>query len=109
MQISLGHLADGIVDPLPQRYAEIAISGLTADSREVLPGFVFAALAGTQADGARYIADAVSRGAAAVLAGRDTTVPRLAAPNPMISQIWRTKEVTDVLPLVPVTATPTLG
>ena len=75
MQMSLGHLADGIVDPLPQRYAEIAISGLTADSREVLPGFVFAALAGTQADGARYIADAVSRGAAAVLAGRDTTVP----------------------------------
>jgi UDP-N-acetylmuramoyl-L-alanyl-D-glutamate--2,6-diaminopimelate ligase len=87
MQMSLGHLADGIVDPVSQRYAEIAISGLTADSREVLPGFVFAALAGTQADGARYIADAVSRGAAAVLAGPGTTiadarVPLLQAANP---------------------------
>ncbi|MET0483794.1 MAG: UDP-N-acetylmuramoyl-L-alanyl-D-glutamate--2,6-diaminopimelate ligase [Aestuariivirgaceae bacterium] len=85
--MSLGHLADGIVDPVSQRYAEIAISGLTADSREVLPGFVFAALAGTQADGARYIADAVSRGAAAVLAGPGTTiadarVPLLQAANP---------------------------
>ena len=41
--------------------------GLTADSREVKPGFLFAALSGTRTDGARFIEDAVKRGAAAVL------------------------------------------
>jgi UDP-N-acetylmuramoyl-L-alanyl-D-glutamate--2,6-diaminopimelate ligase len=41
--------------------------GLAADSREVRPGFLFAALAGSKADGARFMADAVKRGAVAVL------------------------------------------
>jgi UDP-N-acetylmuramoyl-L-alanyl-D-glutamate--2,6-diaminopimelate ligase len=42
-------------------------SGLAADSRDVRPGFLFAALAGTKGNGAEYIADAVARGAVAVL------------------------------------------
>ena len=42
--------------------------GIAADSREVQPGFLFAALAGTRTSGARYIEDAVKRGAVAVLA-----------------------------------------
>jgi UDP-N-acetylmuramoyl-L-alanyl-D-glutamate--2,6-diaminopimelate ligase len=41
--------------------------GLAADSREVKPGFLFAALAGTKTDGARFIEDAVKRGAVAIL------------------------------------------
>ena len=45
----------------------IDVLGLTADSREVKPGYLFAALKGGQADGAAYIADAVGRGAVAVL------------------------------------------
>lgn len=45
------------------------IRGLTADSRLVEPGFVFAALPGTAADGAQFIPDAVARGAVAVLLG----------------------------------------
>ena len=47
----------------------IEITGLTADSRDVAPGHLFAALAGSRADGARFIPDACERGAAAVLAG----------------------------------------
>ena len=43
--------------------------GLAADSRDVKPGFLFAALTGSKADGARFIADAVTRGAVAVLGG----------------------------------------
>src|SRR5437868_8363822 len=43
------------------------ISGLTADSREVRPGYLFAALPGIKLDGRRFIADAVARGAAAIL------------------------------------------
>lgn len=45
--------------------------GLAADSRDVRPGFLFAAIAGGKTDGARYIADAVKRGAVAVLGKPD--------------------------------------
>ncbi|MED5517284.1 MAG: Mur ligase family protein, partial [Pseudomonadota bacterium] len=47
------------------------ITGLTADSRQVRPGYLFAALPGHQADGRNFIPDAVARGAVAVL-----TAPR---------------------------------
>jgi UDP-N-acetylmuramoyl-L-alanyl-D-glutamate--2,6-diaminopimelate ligase len=43
------------------------IRGLTADSRAVEPGFLFAALPGTKVHGKVFIADAVKRGAVAVL------------------------------------------
>ncbi len=41
--------------------------GIAADSRDIGPGFLFAALPGTKVDGAHYIAEAVRRGATAVL------------------------------------------
>ena len=41
--------------------------GLAADSRQVRPGFLFAALPGTKLNGARFIDDAVKRGAIAIL------------------------------------------
>lgn len=44
------------------------ICGLTADSRAVRPGYLFAALPGMRADGNAFVKDAVSRGASAVLA-----------------------------------------
>ena len=37
-------------------------SGLASDSREVKPGYLFAALPGTKADGSAYIAEEVKRG-----------------------------------------------
>jgi len=43
------------------------ITGLSADSRAVRPGFLFAALQGTRADGRHFAADAAARGAAAIL------------------------------------------
>lgn len=47
---------------------DLDITGLTADSRAVQPGFLFAALPGATADGRAYISEAVKRGATAVLA-----------------------------------------
>jgi UDP-N-acetylmuramoyl-L-alanyl-D-glutamate--2,6-diaminopimelate ligase len=44
------------------------ISGLSLDSRRVVPGNVFFALPGRRADGSQFIDEAVSRGAAAVIA-----------------------------------------
>jgi len=48
--------------------AGIEISGLTADSRKVESGNLYAALPGTVTDGALYIDDAKAKGAVAVLA-----------------------------------------
>jgi UDP-N-acetylmuramoyl-L-alanyl-D-glutamate--2,6-diaminopimelate ligase len=69
--------------------AEATVTGITADSRAVAPGFLFAALPGSRVDGRSFIADAVARGAAAVLA-RDglawppgvPTVPLVLAAEP---------------------------
>ena len=45
----------------------LEITGVTADSRQVRPGFLFAALKGVQTDGRRFAAQAVANGAAAIL------------------------------------------
>jgi UDP-N-acetylmuramoyl-L-alanyl-D-glutamate--2,6-diaminopimelate ligase len=47
--------------------ADPAITGLTNDSRQAAPGSLFVAIRGEKADGHRYIAQAVERGAAAVV------------------------------------------
>ena len=57
------------VDPL--------IAGVTADSRKVRPGFLFAALSGSTDDGARYVPQALGAGAAAV-SGALGAAPELA-------------------------------
>ncbi len=52
----------------------VEISGLSADSRSVRPGYLFAALPGTAANGANFIGDAIEHGAVAVLARPGTPV-----------------------------------
>ncbi|MGB5093020.1 MAG: UDP-N-acetylmuramoyl-L-alanyl-D-glutamate--2,6-diaminopimelate ligase [Parvibaculum sp.] len=63
------------------------IVGLTADSREVRPGFLFAALSGTRTDGSAYISQALGKGAAALLLDKtvhaeNVNVPVIADINP---------------------------
>ena len=60
------------------------IVGLTADSRAVKPGYLFAALPGFQSDGRDFIADALARGAAAILAPAGTGLPPQADEIPVI-------------------------
>ncbi len=48
----------------------IFVQGLTADSREVKPGFVFAALPGVTSNGADYIPQALAAGAVAVICAK---------------------------------------
>jgi UDP-N-acetylmuramoyl-L-alanyl-D-glutamate--2,6-diaminopimelate ligase len=64
---------------------DIAIAGLTADSRAVAAGMVFAALPGARADGRAFIAEAVARGAAAVLAPAGTAWPDGVPARPLIT------------------------
>ncbi len=50
---------------------DVEITNLTADSRAVKEGYLFAALPGTQVDGADYIDDAIKKGAVAILCRPD--------------------------------------
>ena len=66
--------------------AAIEITGITADSRKVKPGFLFIAIAGAKADGAHFAKQAVSAGAVAVAAeqrpeGLSASVAFIAVPN----------------------------
>ena len=75
----LGSLDIAIPLGLPPRFA-----GLTADSRAVRPGMLYAALPGSRVDGRAFIAEAVSRGAAAVLAPIGTVWPEGVPKRPLI-------------------------
>jgi UDP-N-acetylmuramoyl-L-alanyl-D-glutamate--2,6-diaminopimelate ligase len=46
---------------------DLGLRGLTHDSRRVQPGMLFCALPGLERDGSMFVADALARGAAAVL------------------------------------------
>ena len=67
--------------------ADLEIQGLAADSREVRPGYLFAALAGARFDGIDFVGDAIRHGAVAVLAAPgaelgEARIPLLTDPNP---------------------------
>jgi UDP-N-acetylmuramoyl-L-alanyl-D-glutamate--2,6-diaminopimelate ligase len=58
----------------PNGSGDVLVTGITADSRAVTPGMVFAALSGSRADGAQFIADAVAKGAVALIVADQATV-----------------------------------
>jgi UDP-N-acetylmuramoyl-L-alanyl-D-glutamate--2,6-diaminopimelate ligase len=68
-------------DLLPEAAADprldgIEVVGVTSDSRKVKPGFLFVAIAGNKTDGARFVKQAASDGAVAVIAEqRPDTLP----------------------------------
>jgi UDP-N-acetylmuramoyl-L-alanyl-D-glutamate--2,6-diaminopimelate ligase len=66
--VRLTELTQGLTDVAVAPGADREVAGLSADSRAIRPGFLFAALPGTNVDGARFIHDALARGAVAVLA-----------------------------------------
>ena len=68
----LGELAPDLCPGSP-----VEIQGITADSRAVAPGMIFAALKGAKLDGTAFVAEALGRGAAAVLCepGADVDAP----------------------------------
>jgi UDP-N-acetylmuramoyl-L-alanyl-D-glutamate--2,6-diaminopimelate ligase len=57
-----------------------AIAGISADSRRIVAGDLFVALAGTKGDGARFIGDAVARGAVAIVVAEDADIGDVPVP-----------------------------
>ena len=53
----------------PVEAGGIDVKGITAASSAVGPGWIFAALPGAKTDGARFIPDAIQRGASAIIVG----------------------------------------
>ncbi|TRD00866.1 UDP-N-acetylmuramoyl-L-alanyl-D-glutamate--2,6-diaminopimelate ligase [Mesorhizobium sp. WSM4303] len=76
------HLRDlaGILPVEGTASRDLEVTGISSDSRQVKPGVVFFALAGSKADGATYVADAAKRGAAAVVVGKTSAIAGLSVP-----------------------------
>ncbi|WNG91026.1 UDP-N-acetylmuramoyl-L-alanyl-D-glutamate--2,6-diaminopimelate ligase [Mycobacterium sp. ITM-2016-00318] len=89
---ALGPLADsvGAVISVAGDGLETVVTGVTLRSQDAQPGDLFAALPGASSHGGRHAADAIARGAVAVLTdsdglahmGADSTVPVLVRPDP---------------------------
>lgn len=78
--------------------SDLNVAGVTADSRQVKPGYLFAALPGNQVDGRDYAEDAIRNGAVAILStddfelygqdqGKDVVVIQEDNPRLVFSQI----------------------
>jgi len=67
--MELEYLAAGL--SVPDSAKGLKTAGLTADSRKVRPGFLFAAFKGASVDGTQYAPDAVAAGAVAILCADD--------------------------------------
>jgi UDP-N-acetylmuramoyl-tripeptide--D-alanyl-D-alanine ligase len=61
--------------------ASFDITGLTFDSREVAPGWLFVAMPGTVADGHDFVAGAFAAGAAGALVSRPVDGPHVLVPD----------------------------
>ena len=83
----MARLQDIAAFPVPPSWraaAQVDVRGVTADSRQAGAGALFVAIPGTRADGRQFIADAVDRGCAMVLAPPGTEWPPGVPPRPLI-------------------------
>jgi UDP-N-acetylmuramoyl-L-alanyl-D-glutamate--2,6-diaminopimelate ligase len=67
MKVKLSDILNNIEVLQLKGTTNLSLSGITFDSRKVLPGVLFVAVRGTQSDGHDYIAGAVASGASAIV------------------------------------------
>lgn len=75
----LGDLLGGVDHQVSARKTEVIVSGISSDSRQIEPGYLFIAVAGLVTDGHQYIREAISGGCVAVVAERKRLPPELTA------------------------------
>jgi UDP-N-acetylmuramoyl-L-alanyl-D-glutamate--2,6-diaminopimelate ligase len=101
-----------LFDNVPEGAGEIEVLGLTADSRKVAPGYVFAALEGFVTDGRKFVPQAVAQGAVAVLASAydgEAGVPVITDPEPRLALAKAAAKFAAVQPETVVGVTGTNG
>lgn len=54
-------------EPVAGSARTVEVAGVTQDSRQVKPGFLFVAVPGTKTDGSQFVGEAIQRGAVAVV------------------------------------------
>lgn len=71
---------------------DVVVTGVSADSRTIRPGDIFVAMRGLADDGHRYIADAVTRGARAIVSEQArlpaSSIPWVTVPNAPAALGW---------------------
>ena len=85
---TLAQLFESAAVPTPSHVPGMTINGITPDSRTVQPGYLYVAIQGTQADGHRFIPQAIERGAAAILGDREyliCSVPYIKVEEPRVA------------------------
>ena len=90
--MKLDALFDRLAVTLRQGSGAVHIHELTDDSREVTPASLFIARPGHETDGSAYIADAIERGAAAILTEPMAT-PAAIAEHPKVA--WAVADTVD--------------
>lgn len=94
--------------------ADLQVSGLVCDSRQVSPGAIFFALPGVSVDGFGYVPQAVAKGAAVVIAERLPKKPEQNVCFVQVENVRRTMALladryynhpTDAVPVIGVTGT----
>ena len=73
--MKLTDLLKPLKDAAVVNQAEHSIRGLELDSRRIRPGYLFAVVPGRHDDGRTYVADAIERGAVAILSPEKIDVP----------------------------------
>jgi UDP-N-acetylmuramoyl-L-alanyl-D-glutamate--2,6-diaminopimelate ligase len=77
----------GRVEARLEAGGEVSVTDVRHDSRTIEPGDLFVARAGGKLDGARFVADAVGRGAIAVMAAEEAPLPALGVPVVRVSDV----------------------
>ncbi|MEG2118975.1 MAG: UDP-N-acetylmuramoyl-L-alanyl-D-glutamate--2,6-diaminopimelate ligase [Pseudoflavonifractor sp.] len=93
--MKLGALLEGVTLLAGELDRDMEISGVSYDTRSLTPGALFVALSGYKTDGHRFIAEALQKGATAVLCQRPPcgdgpwlTVPDTRAALAQVSAAW---------------------
>ena len=89
MELEIGRVIEAcdarvLVEPESR---DVAVFGLTWDSREVKPGFVYAAIVGERVDGHAFAVSAIEAGAVAVLCTRELDDAALEATTEKFKQL----------------------
>lgn len=93
--MKLQHLFS-ILPGIPENaFAHIEVTGVFNDARLVTPGSVFVAIRGSKLDGHSFLADAVAKGAAALVVEDRSQIP--ANFDGVVLQVPNSREVLDIL------------
>jgi len=75
-QMKLHELCESLPQARRLNFADVEIGGVTNDSRQVRRGYLFVAIKGMKHNGHSFAADAVKRGASAVISERELNLPQ---------------------------------